>query len=168
MTNTPDIPFDSATVLELDAIGPLAGTTTFAGVNYVFTRRESESETENEWGTWFDLWPVDPDTGFTFRAIGNFRDNFNVRWTAFGCPDFTSTTDYTALFTDFLHRLNAGTATYAHWQALCVAHYRDDKLERVRRDCVRHFLHHETLDSLTDVDRDMIKRLIADLTQDGG
>ena len=41
------------------------------------------------------------------------------------------------LFADFLERLADGDIETGEWQEFAVTHYRDESLERVRRDCVR-------------------------------
>lgn len=168
MTDLDELAFTTATIRDTDSVGPLDGDTVFRGVDYRFTRRAAEDPTRNDWGLWYDLDPIVPSTGFPMRAIGLFRADDSVRWTSFGCRAFTADADHRTMFKDFLRRLRNETATSAHWDALCLAHYPDDVLEEVRRDCVRLFLTRDSLLSLTAAERAKLDSLIATLTENGG
>ncbi len=85
-----------------------------------------------------------------------------------GSPALTDTADLRSQFRVFINRLIDETATYAHWDAFCVAHYRDQELEEVRRDCVRLFLNRETLSALTPTETDTLMSLADRLTLESG
>lgn len=162
-----DLSYQPATNVVCDDDGPLSGQTMFCGVSYTFLRRQDDHPNANNWGDWYDLYPVVLGSGLPMRAMAHFRSADSVRWTSMGSPILKDTTDLRSIFCEFISRLIAGTATYAHWDAFCVAHYRDPILEQVRRDCVRLFMKRDTLSALTPTEVDTFMSLLKRLKEGG-
>jgi len=158
-----DLTYGPASNVVTDDDGPLSGDTVFCDVPYTFRRKPDEDPNANTWGVWFDLTPVDANSGLPMRAMGHFRGTTSVRWTSFGSPTLMNGPNVREQYTGFLERLANETATYALWNAFNVAHYSDDCLERVRVECVRLFYARDSLSPLTSDERDTLRGLIARL-----
>lgn len=163
-----ELSYQPAITVVRDDDGPVSGQTTFCGVEYSFSRRPDDYPGANEWGDWYDLIPIDAGTGLPMRAMGHFRSPDSVRWTSMGSPALTNTVEVRLQFRGFITRLIDETATNAHWDSFCVAHYRDDVVEEVRRECVRLFLNRETLSGLGLSDIEKLKSLANRLTVESG
>ena len=168
MSDQVNITYTSATVSARDSNGPISGTSLFREVPYRFSRCLDSPPNGVDAHEWFDLEPIDPTTGLDILAIGRFREDDAVSWNSFGSPSLNSQSNNRQLFIEFLNRLVAETATRAHYDAFCVAHYIDDELELVRRDCVRLFLDRESMYPLSDHERGTLKRLTDTLLKNGG
>ena len=160
MTDIEELSFRPASNVITDDEGPLRGETLFCDVPYLFERRPHDDANANEWGTWFDLTPIDLDAGLPIRAIGYFRRPDSVRWTSFGSPAVKNGPELRDQFCGFLRRLLNETATFAHWNAFVVAHYSDDVLEQVRIECVRLFLERDGIRDLSNSERGKLDSMI--------
>ena len=147
-----------------DEDGPISGETTVCSVPYTFARRPDDFPGANEWGVWYDLFPIDLNSGLMMRAMGKFRTQNSVSWTLMGSPILFDTTDIRSHFRTFINRLIDETATDAHWASFCVNHYNDPIVEDVRRRCVGLFCNRGSLRTLNDKEVAELQSLLTALS----
>ena len=168
MTDKVTFTYTPATISARDSNGPISGTALFRDVPYRFFRCLDSPPSGVGSHEWFVLEPVDPNTGLEMMAVGRFRADDAVWWNSFGSPTLNNQSDNRQMFIEFLNRLVAETATRAHYDAFCIAHYADNELEHVRRECVRLFLDRESIYPLDNHERGTLKRLTDTLSKNVG
>ena len=69
---------------------------------------------------------------------------------------------YRAEFAEFLDQLRVGPVHHEIWQRYIVTHYHDDRLEEIRRQCVRLAISQDDF-SVNESARNELTRMIAEL-----